>query len=93
MQRVAQLAVDIRTDRERLEGLGGLCGRLLEQGDDVDLASLCGPVRAEMRRLEETQSRHDVTVCIVKFRPSTTSTDQRPAALGKLVIFDDGTRQ
>jgi len=82
--------VDITADREHLECLRELSSELLQHGDDVDIASLSGRLRSQMRRLESIQTQHDVSVCSVKFRPSTTSPAERANALGKLVILDVG---
>jgi len=79
------------SDREQLTGLRELSSSLLQHGDDVDIASLSGRLRAQRRRLESIQARHDVSVCSVRFRPSTSmSTEDRANVLGKLIILDVG---
>jgi len=82
--------VDIAAVRRKLEGVRELSSELLLQGDDVEVASLSGRLRAQRRRLEAVQARHDVSVCSVKFRPSTATAADRANILGKLVIVDDG---
>ena len=88
---MVQLADDIATDKRRLDALRELSGHLLQLGDDVEVASLAARLAAQTRRLQTTHALHDVAVCSVKFRPSTTSTAaERAGALGKLLIFDVG---
>jgi len=78
------------TDRRQSIELSELCSELLQQGNDVEIASMSGTLRAHVQQLKAIQTRHDVSVCIVKFRPSTMS-DAGPAGiLGKLMILDDG---
>jgi len=73
-----------------LEDLRELSSELLQQGDDVEVASLAGRLRSQRKRLEATQVRHDVSICSVRFRPHTKSATDRAEALGKLVILDVG---
>jgi len=87
---VVQLADDIATDKRRLDALRQLSGHLLQLGNDVEVASLAARLAAQTRRLQTTHALHDVAVCSVKFRRSTTSTAERAGALGKLLIFDVG---
>ena len=85
-----QLSVHITAAGQQMAGLRELTSGLLRYGDDVEIASLSGRLRAQRRRLEDAQSRHDVSVCTVKFRPATTTTAERASLLGKLVILDEG---
>ena len=78
------------TDRHQLDDLRQLSSELLQHGEDVEVAALSGCLRAQRQRLEATQTHHDVSVCIVKFRPSTTLADERVSVLGKLMILDFG---
>jgi len=84
--------VDITADRQQLTALRDLTSELLRQGDDVEVTSLAGCVRAQRQQLETTQTRHDVSVCMVKFRPSSAALAQRANVLGKLMILDVGER-
>jgi len=55
----------------------------------VEITSLAGRLTAQRRRLQDAQARHDVSVSTIKFRPSTSTNDER-ACLGKLVVLDEG---
>ena len=85
-----QLAMDITTDRQQVEALRELTNELLLQGDDVEVTSLSGCLRARRQRLEAIKARRDVSICRVKFRPPTTSQSQGASLLGKLTILDVG---
>ena len=82
--------MDITADRQQLGALRDLTSELLLQGHDVEVTSLAGSVRTQRQQLETTQTRHDVSVCMVKFRPSSAALAQRANVLGKLMILDVG---
>ena len=82
--------MDITTSRQHLEGLRDLSSELLQQGDDMEIASLVGRLTAQRRRLENVQARHDISVCTIKFRPTSKTTAERASLLGKLIILDVG---
>jgi hypothetical protein len=87
---VFQLAADLAVNASQVEGLQEMSSELLARGDDLEVAALSGKLRVQRLQLEAMQSPHDVSVCVVKFRPAEALVTDRGNMLGKLAILDSG---
>lgn len=88
-----QLSEEITNDSSEIGDVYQLCCQLLNHGEDQDFASLYGRLREQIQSLGKVNSRHDVSVCQVKFRPTVAITkSERGNLLGKLTMLDIGKR-